>query len=244
MKFCLIIHPEIYFLTVFPMCKKYFSAKLIKKFGESDRQMQARTKRQKDVFNYIKYYVEKYGSEPSYQLIARELGIRSKAGIARHIQALEAQGLLKRRRENGSFWLDLNEGNKLNQAVCEIEWLDVPRLETFVEEWENEPLFVPKFLVGLQEPERLRAFRVADEAMREKHICEGDVIFIEKRSHARDGTIAVALIDGKQAVLRIFARVGAHVELRAASEKFETIKLPANKIQIQGIFRGLLRPIS
>lgn len=206
--------------------------------------MQARTKRQKDVFNYIKYYVEKYGSEPSYQLIARELGIRSKAGIARHIQALEAQGLLKRRRENGSFWLDLNEGSKLNQAVCEIEWLDIPRIENFVEEWENEPLFVPKFLVGFQEPERIRAFRVTDEAMREKHICEGDVAFIEKRAHARDGEIVVALIGGKQTILRQYARAGAHTELRAASEHFETIKLPANKIQIQGTFKGLLRPIS
>ncbi len=205
--------------------------------------MQARTKRQKEVFDYIKYYVEKYGSEPSYQLIARELGIRSKAGIARHIQALEAQGLLKRRRENGSFWLDLNEGSAINKAVCEIEWLEFPRIESFVEEWEKEPLFVPRFLLGFQEAERLRAFRVADEAMREKQICEGDVALVEKRSHARDGTIVVALVGGKQIVLRLFVRVGAYIELRAASENYETIKLPANKIAIQGIFRGLLRPI-
>lgn len=205
--------------------------------------MQARTKRQKEVFDYIKYYVEKYGSEPSYQLIARELGVRSKAGIARHIKALEAQGLLKRRRENGSFWLDLNAGSAINQAVCEIEWLEFPRTETFVEDWEKEPLFVPKFLLAYQEPEQLRAFRVADEAMREKQICEGDVVLIEKRSHARDGSIVVALIGGKQIVLRQFARIGAHIELRAASERYETIKFPANKIIIQGVFRGLLRPI-
>ena len=206
--------------------------------------MQARTKRQKEVFNYIKYYVEKYGSEPSYQLIARELGVRSKAGIARHTQALEAQGLLKRRRENGSFWLDLKEGDALKQAVCEIEWLEFPRPENSVEEWEKEPLFVPRFLLGFQEPERLRAFRVADDAMREKHICEGDIVFVEKRSHARDGTIVVALVGGKQIVLRLFVRVGAYVELRAASGSYETIKLPANKIEIQGIFKGLLRPIA
>ena len=206
--------------------------------------MQARTKRQKEVFNYIKYYIEKYGSEPSYQLIARELGIRSKAGIARHIQALEAQGLLKRRRENGSFWLDLNESNVVNQAVCEIEWLDFPRVESSIEEWEKQPLFVPRFLLGFQEAERLRAFRVADDAMREKQICEGDVALVEKRSHARDGAVVVALVGGKQIVLRSFVRLSAYVELRSASDGYETIKLPANKIEIQGIFRGLLRPIA
>ena len=69
--------------------------------------MQPRTKRQKEVFDYIKEYIERHGYEPSYQLIAWHLKGKSKAGIAKHIEALEAQGLLTRRRENNSFWLDL-----------------------------------------------------------------------------------------------------------------------------------------
>ena len=204
--------------------------------------MQPRTRRQKEVFDYIKEYVERHGYEPSYQLIARKLGVRSKAGIARHIEALEAQGLLSRKRENGSFWLDLKPVETLAAAVCEIEWLEIPKGENFVEEWESQPLFVPKFLLGYQEPERLRAFRVTNDSMFDEHICEGDVALIEKKSYARDGDIVVALAN-KRIVLKKFYREGSNVELRPANERYLIIRLPANKIEILGVYRGLIRPL-
>lgn len=206
--------------------------------------MQPRTRRQKEVFDYIKQYIERYGCEPSYQMIARQLGVSSKAGIARHIESLEKQGLITRRRENGSFGLDLHQADSIAGAVCEIEWLSVPKIEITVEEWEKEPLFVPKFLLGYLEPENLRAFRVPNDSMREKHICEGDVILIEKRSYARDGDIVVALISGKRVILKQFFRAGANIELRPANAMFETIKLPAQKIEILGTYRVLFRPLS
>ena len=204
--------------------------------------MQPRTRRQKEVFDYIKQYVERHGYEPSYQLIARQLGVRSKAGIAKHIEALETQGLLSRKRENGSFWLDLRPTETIADAVCEIEWLDVPKATGFVEDWESQPLFVCKSLLGFQEPERLRAFRVANNAMLDENICEGDVALIEKRSHARDNDIVAALTD-KRIVLKRFYREGANIELHPANDKYLTIKLPANKVEILGVYRGLIRPL-
>ncbi len=203
--------------------------------------MQPRTKRQKEVFDYIKQYIESHGYEPSYELIARHLAVTSKAGIARHIEALEAQGLLARRRENGSFWLDLRPVATIADAVCEIEWLKISKDETYVEDWESQPLYVPKFLLGEQEPESLRAFRVTSDAMFDEHICEGDVALIEKRSYARDGDI-VAALTGKQIFLKQFYRDGAHIELRPANNDYITLKLPANKVEILGVYRGLIRP--
>jgi len=206
--------------------------------------MQPRTRRQKEVFDYIKQYIERYGCKPSYQMIARQLGMSSKAGIARHIESLEKQGLISRRRENGSFGLDLSQEDSITKAVCEIEWLDAPKIEISSENWENEPLFVPRFLIGTQEPERLRAFLVQNDAMQEKHICEGDVSLIEKRSYARDGDIVVAIVGNKRVVLKQFFRHGANYELRPSNETYETIKLPAHKIEILGVHRGLFRPLS
>lgn len=205
--------------------------------------MQPRTRRQKEVFEYIKQYIERHGYEPSYELIARHLHLRSKAGIAKHIEALETQGLLSRRRENGSFWLDLTPASTIADAVCAIEWLDVPKSAAFVEEWESQPLFVPRFFVGYQEPERLRAFRVTNDAMSNEHICEGDIALIEKRSYARDSDIVAALIGGKRIALKQYFRTGAHIELRPANEEFSIIKLPANRIEILGVYRGLIRPL-
>lgn len=206
--------------------------------------MQARTRRQKEVLDFITRYIENHGYEPSYQQIAWHLGVASKAGIAKHIKALESQGLVTRRRENGSFSLELRPVSTIAQSVCEIEWLEVPRGESFVEDWEKKPLFVPKFLLGYQTPDRLQAYRVANDSMLDEHIREGDIALIEKRSYARDGDIVVALTQNKRTVLKQFFRDGAKVELRPANANYVSILLSADKVTILGVVRGILRPFS
>lgn len=205
--------------------------------------MQTRTRRQKEVLDFITRYIENHGYEPSYQQIAWHLGVSSKAGIAKHIQALENQGLLSRRRENGSFNLEVCGTDSLSEAVCQIEWLEMPNAINFREDWEDEPLFIAKFLLGQYEPEKIRALRVPNDAMRDKNVLEGDIALIEKRSFVRDGDCVAAILENSRLVLKCFYRVGAFVELRPANERFETIRLTADKIQIQGVFRGLLRPL-
>ena len=206
--------------------------------------MQPRTKRQKDVLDYIKQYIERHGYEPSYQQIARSLGVSSKAGIAKHIEALENQGLIARVRENGAFRLEVNTTKSILDLICEIEWLDIPRDETNIEEWENKPLFVPKFLLGYNSPEVIRAFRVTDDSMSDEHIHEGDIVLIKKRTYARDGDIIVALAGEKRVFLMQYFRVGANIELRPANDSFESTIFTADKIEIKGVFRGLLRPLA
>lgn len=204
--------------------------------------MPPHTKRQKEVYDYIVQYTEKHGYNPSYQQIARFLKLSSKAGIAKHIKALETQGLVTRMRANGNFNLELRPPNLIEDAVCEIEWLSSPKTDSFVEDWENETLFVPKFLLGHYEPQNIRAFRAPNDSMLEENICEGDVILIEKRTFARDGDIVAALTENKKTVLKKFFRVGAKVELRPANQQYQPILLPADKVAILGIFRSLLRP--
>lgn len=206
--------------------------------------MQPRTKRQKDVLDYITRFIEGHGYEPSYQQIARSLNISSKSGVAKHIEALENQGLINRIRENGSFKLDFPVKNALADFVCEIEWLDVPKSESVSENWENEPLFVPKILLGYQTPENLRAFQIPDDSMIEEHICEGDIALIQKKSFARDGEVVVAVIQKKKTVVKKFYRQGANVELSPANPHFVSIILPADKVSVKGILCGILRPLN
>jgi repressor LexA len=204
--------------------------------------MQPQTRRQKQVLEIITRYIKNHGHKPSYQQIARDLGVSSKAGIAKHIQSLEEQGLLMRRNEDGKFSLTLRPEELLSKAVCEIEWLDVPKNEDLAEDWESEPLFVPQFMLGYQDETRVRAFRVANDAMLDEHIREGDVVLIEKRAYARDGDIVVAVIPNRGAVLKQYFRDGAKVELRPANPKFETIVLSADKVEVCGTLHSVLRP--
>lgn len=209
------------------------------------RTMQPRTKRQREILDYITQFIEEQGYEPSYQQIARRFRIASKSAIANHIAALERQGLLLRHRENGSFSLQLRPKSSITESVCEIQWLDVQQPQNNFEEeqWEQSPLYVSKFLLGIYEPERMRAFRVPNDSMIEDHICVGDILLVEARSFARDGDCVVAMIEKDGIVINKFYRDGAQIELRPANPAFSILRLPADKVSVKGIFRALLRPL-
>jgi repressor LexA len=204
--------------------------------------MHTRTRRQKDVLEYITRYITKHGHEPSYQVIARDLGLSSKAGIAKHVKSLEEQGLLLRKRANGCFSLELCGSGKNASAVCELDWIDAGCIDGRREEFETRPMVVPAFMVGPYEADRMLAFRVCDDAMSARNIRENDIALIERRSYVRDGECVVATVKKKYAVLRLFYRTGSKIELHPAVEDFEIIKAPADKIEINGIYRCLLRP--
>jgi repressor LexA len=205
--------------------------------------MQPRTRRQREILDFITEFINERGHIPSYQQIARKFKIASKSAIAKHIAAMEKQGILQRRREDGSFGLELRAENLMTESVCEIEWLETVNAEGFAENWEQEPIFVPKFLLGYYEPERIRAFRVPNDSMLDEHICEGDIALIEKRTFARDGAIVVAEAENR-VVLKRFYRSGANIELRPANQNYRTLRLAADKVSIQGVMHGLLRPFS
>ena len=204
--------------------------------------MPPQTKRQREVLDIITRFIKNRGFKPSYQQIARELGVRSKGGVAKHIKALEQLGDVTRRRENGSFVLELRSETSRNDYIRQIEWLDVPKDVEAMEDWEFAPLFVPRLMLGSQEEERLRAFRVMDDAMLDEHICEGDIVLIERRSYARDGDTVVALVENSYAIARKYYRDGAKIELRPANPRFESITLSADKIEIKGVLHSVLRP--
>ncbi len=206
--------------------------------------MQPRTKRQKDVLDFITRYVTRNGYEPSYQQIARQLGVSSKAGIARHIEALETQGLISRRRENGSFGLELHMQNVSSDAVCKIEFFDLPPDCRAGGMWQRSELAIPTFMLGALSPDDVFAFKTPDDSMADKHICEDDIVLLERRSYARRGEIVVVMADNNRMLLGQFFQQGTETEIRPANPDYETVIFRADRVVVQGIMRGMLRPIA
>lgn len=204
--------------------------------------MHPRTRRQKEVYDYIVRYIERHGHEPSYQVIARQLGVSSKAGIGKHVKALEDQGLLLRKWENRSFRLLLSNGHKAAAPEHAIDWLEAPAGGREPEDFESEPFAVPQFVLRHLQPSDVRAFRVPDDGMSGRNICEGDIALIEKRRHFRDGDCLAVTINDEDTLLRTFYRDGASVELRPDNEQYDPLVLGGDSVEIQGVFRALIRP--
>ncbi|HZB45779.1 MAG TPA: transcriptional repressor LexA [Pyrinomonadaceae bacterium] len=207
--------------------------------------MHPRTQRQKEILEYITRFIERHGYEPSYAQIARHFRVSSKATIAKHISALERQGLLARRRADGAFGLSVQHEEVDLDAVCEVPLLGRIAAGAPIDTVEDsEKVTIPRFLLGRVRPNRVYALRVTGDSMIDEHICDGDIALIENRTEARDGEIVVALVEGARATLKRLFRLGPEVELRPANAQHEPLRLPASKVTVQGIFRGLLRPAS
>jgi len=83
---------------------------------------------------------------------------------------------------------------------------------------------------------------VRGNSMIEDHICDGDVILLERVSQARDGDIVVALVAGTDATLKRFYReAGEVVRLQPANSALKPILVPARDVQIQGRLLAVLR---
>ncbi len=203
--------------------------------------MQPRTKRQREILNFIIKFIEEHGFEPSYQQIANQTGVNSKGGIAKHIEALEQQGLILRNYVNGKFNLEIYPQSFISDHICEIQWLESPQISK--DSAETKRLYLPKFMLGYRSALDIRALKIADNALLDEHICEDDIALIELKSFARDGECVAALVKNQQIVLRYFQRMGANINLTPANENYDTITCSADKVDILGIYRGLLRPL-
>lgn len=205
--------------------------------------MLPRTQRQKEVLDYITRFLAKHGHEPSYAQIARHFGVSSKATIAKHIAALEKRGLVKRQHEPGHFNLAVRFEESAADATCEVPLVGRIAAGLPIDAIQDiEMICVPRFLLGRVRPERIYALRVKGDSMIDEHICDGDIALIESRNEARDGEIVVALIDQARATLKRLFRRGQEVELRPSNAAVEPIRVHASRVEIQGIFRSLLRP--
>lgn len=210
-----------------------------------------RTQRQKEVFDYLVRFLERRGYIPSYTQIAKHIGVRSRATVAKHIKALERLGLITIHNQDGAFALVINEQETQpppppppeSELLWEIPMAGVIAAGQPLEVVPDGDLIaVPRFLLGRVKPENVYALKVQGDSMIDEHICDGDIALIEDRPEAHDGEIVVALVDETHATLKRLYRRGAEVELRPANSQLESIRVPAERVRVRGIFRALLRP--
>jgi len=204
--------------------------------------MQPRTQRQREILDYITHFIERHGYEPSYAQIARHFNLSSKGTIAKHVEALEKRGLLarSRRAEGEAFGLHLQPAD--GDSVCEVRLLGRIAAGSPVEALtDEETISVPRFMLNHVSPQDMYALRVVGDSMIDEHICDGDIALVENRQEAKNGEIVVALVEGSGVTLKRLFRFGAEVELRPASAHHSPLRLPATRVRVQGIFRGLLR---
>jgi len=203
----------------------------------------ALTKRQKQVLDFIANFVDENGYCPSYEEIAKGLELASLATVHKHISVLEGKNYLKRG-FNQSRSLELAPKYMQEQRRNRPAQMVVPLLGRIaagmpVETVEQREVL--NFADFAGDPNTF-ALEVRGNSMIEDHICDGDLILLEKVKEANDGDIVVALVSGSETTLKRFYRDSAEiVRLQPANSTLKPILVPAEDVQIQGRLLAVLR---
>ncbi len=203
----------------------------------------ALTKRQKQVLDFIAGFVEENGFCPSYEEIARGLELASLATVHKHISVLESKNYLKRG-FNQSRSLELAPKYLQERRRSKPPALEVPLVGRIaagapVEAIEQRETLNFADFVGNGDT---YALQVRGDSMIDDHICEGDLILLERAAEARDGDIVVALVAGAETTLKRFYREpGDKVRLQPANSMLQPIIVPAREVAIQGRLLAVLR---
>lgn len=196
-------------------------------------------KRQRQILDFIKQYIEKYGYSPTLAEIAGSIGVSSLATVHEHLQSLVQKGVI-RKFEGAVRGIEI-----LEQKITEpLKGIELPVLGFIAA---GQPIMtytdpdatvnVPASMITGRK--RSYVLQVKGDSMIDDGILNGDYVIIEEQDTAGDGEIVVALLDNGLATLKRFFKEPNRIRLEPANAAMEPIY--ATDVKIQGKCVGVIR---
>ena len=195
------------------------------------------TRRQKEILDFLESFVARNGYSPSFEEIARGMGLKSLATVHKHITNLEKKGMLDRV-HNRSRSIDVLPPGSRTRSSLKLPLAGRIAAGQPVEAMENPETISLHDVVGNRD---VFALEVRGDSMRDEHIINGDYVLVERTRTARQGEIVVALVHGSETTLKRFYPEGNVVRLQPANVEMDPIYVPAAQVAIQGRVLGVLR---
>ena len=199
------------------------------------------TKRQQEIFDFIKRYSDLNGYPPTVRDIGKAVGLASSSTVHAHLANLEKLGLL-RRDPTKPRAMEL-----LDRAAAGVRGFVNPGLPLvgqvaagtpiLAEENVEEHIHCPSAAGGDGGDYLLR---VRGESMKNAGILDGDLVVVQRQETARDGEIVVAMVEDEATVKRFF-RDGDQIRLQPENDAMDPIMV--RDVSIVGRVVGLMRSI-
>jgi repressor LexA len=180
------------------------------------------TKRQKEIFDFIKRYSDSHGYPPTVRDIGKAIGLTSSSTVHAHLSNLEKVGLLRRDPSKPRAIEVLVDKAKqvvspsglplVGQVAAGQPVLADENIEDYVE--------IPP-IAGGEKGEFI--LRVKGDSMQDAGILEGDHVVVHRQATASDGDIVVALV-GEEATVKRFFKEPDHVRLQPENASMEPIR--------------------
>ena len=201
------------------------------------------TKRQQEIFDFIKKYSAKYGYPPTVRDIGKAVGLASSSTVHAHLANLEKVGLLRRDPSKPRAIEMLDKAADAVKSVVRPTGLPLVgsvAAGTPILAEENIEDYVPvPDLAGGAEGEYV--LRVRGESMKDAGILPGDYVVVRPQETALDGEIVVALV-GEDATVKRFYREADHVRLQPENASMEPIR--SREVRVLGRVVGVFRQVA
>ncbi|MBU0570354.1 transcriptional repressor LexA, partial [Patescibacteria group bacterium] len=153
------------------------------------------TKRQKQIFDYIKSFIDKKGYSPTFEELRKHLKLKALSGIYQHVNALIDKGYITRD-ENATRGLGIRQSGRNNTV-------DIPLVGTIAAGQPIEALETRGQTITIArdtyfDPEQLYALRVAGDSMIDDGIFDGDIVVVREQKTAENGQTVIAIIDDNE----------------------------------------------
>lgn len=196
-------------------------------------------RRQKQILNFIKDYIDKYGYSPTLGEIAESIGVSSLATVHEHLQTLIHKGVI-RKYDGAVRGLEVVDYNG-QAGQKEIE---LPVMGFIAAGQPIAPYTDPDAKIGVSPSlvnpkKRSYVLQVKGDSMIEDGILDGDFVIIEEQTTANDGDIVVAMLDSGLATLKRFFREPNRIRLEPANATMAPIY--STNVRIQGKCVGVIR---
>jgi repressor LexA len=200
------------------------------------------TKRQQEIFDFIRKYSAKYGYPPTVRDIGKAVGLASSSTVHAHLANLEKIGLLRRDPSKPRAIELLDRAVESVRGIVRGESLPLvgsvaagePML---AEENVEEYVSVPELAGGAAGEYVLR---IRGDSMKDAGILEGDFVVVHSQDTAQDGDVVVALL-GEEATVKRFFRESDHIRLQPENDAMEPIR--SKEVKVLGRVVGLLRSV-
>jgi len=204
------------------------------------------TKRQQEIFDFIRKHSAKYGYPPTVRDIGKAVGLASSSTVHAHLANLEKIGLLRRdpSKPRAIELLDRAAGAAVGSVRGIVRPNTLPLLGSvaagapvLAEENVEEYVSVPE-LAGGGDGQYL--LQIRGDSMKDAGILDGDYVVVRSQDTAQDGDIVVALL-GEEATVKRFFGESDHIRLQPENETMEPIR--SKDVKVLGRVVGLLRSV-
>ena len=203
------------------------------------------TKKQKELFDYLKTYIAKNNISPSFEEMKNALNLKSKSGIHRLITSLEQRGFIKRLKHKARAMEIIKNFSELSKKITNSE-ISIPLLGSIaagnpIEAIENPDEFISIPSNFISPNNQYFGLKVNGLSMIEEGIFDGDIAIIRKTNSATNGKIAAVLTNTNEITLKIINIKDNKIHLIPANKNYNEKVMNLGEVQIQGVLSGIIR---